>query len=384
MKRILRYLLPDLPPLSVQERIRSAGGALLGILGTGWMSRAALGETASIPILIAPMGASAVLLFAAPASPLAQPWSILGGNLVAAAIGVTAAAFISDPFVAAALAVGGAIAAMMALRCLHPPSGAVALTAVLGGAAITDLGYGFVLWPVGANSLLLLSIALVYNNLTGRSYPHVPLRSPADRRADGADSSGRVASVAKDLDAILKDHELLDIGRSDLKAILSRAQMLSYGRRPGQTTCGEIMARDVVAIAPDASLREALDLLRQHRIKALPVTDERARVVGIVTQTDLLEKAYWDASGPRLGWRGRLRVTLRRGRAPSGRVEDIMTISVKTGRPDMTVTDVVLRMVDVGLHSLPVVGADDRLVGMVTQTDLVTALLSDAAAAAAA
>src|SRR5450830_1606221 len=81
--------------------------------------------------LIAPMGASAVLLFAVPASPLAQPWSIIGGNLVSALVGVSYAKLVAEPALAAALAIALAIACMFALRCIHPPSGAVALTAVL-------------------------------------------------------------------------------------------------------------------------------------------------------------------------------------------------------------------------------------------------------------
>lgn len=73
---------------------------------------------------------------------------------------------------------------MMALRCLHPPSGAVALTAVLGGPAVHDLGYGFLLWPVAGNSLILLALALLYNNMTGRpirtrSSPQLPATAPA-------------------------------------------------------------------------------------------------------------------------------------------------------------------------------------------------------------
>lgn len=75
-----------------------------------------LGPGANIPLLVAPMGASAVLLFAVPASPLAQPWSIIGGNLVSATIGVTCANVIGDPTLAAALAVALAICGMFALR----------------------------------------------------------------------------------------------------------------------------------------------------------------------------------------------------------------------------------------------------------------------------
>ncbi|VEA74072.1 HPP family [Serratia rubidaea] len=82
---------------------------------------------------VAPMGASAVLLFAVPASPLAQPWSIVGGNLVAALIGVSCGKLIGDPGLACGVAACLAIGVMFKLRCLHPPSGAVALTAILGG-----------------------------------------------------------------------------------------------------------------------------------------------------------------------------------------------------------------------------------------------------------
>lgn len=373
MRSLLRRLLPELTPVSTRERLRSAAGALLGILATGLVCRAAVGEAA--PVLIAPMGASAVLLFAVPASPLAQPWSILGGNLVAALVGVTAAIWVPDPFVAASVAIGLAIALMMALRCLHPPSGAVALTAVLGGPAIRDLGYGFVLWPVAANSLLLLSVALVFNNLTGRAYPHL---RPAGPRTDDPAPASRLGFLASDLDAALEDFDqLLDVDRGDLEQILRRVQMRVYGRRPGQTTCAAIMSRDVIAVAPHDSLDEALRLLRRHRIKALPVTDERARVLGIVTQTDLLDKASWDRSGPRLGLGRRLRLTVERGRAPHGCAADIMS-AVEPVTPDTPVAELVLKMAEAGLHHLPVVEADGRLVGIVSQTDLVPALIADA------
>ena len=90
-----------------------------------------LGSAANIPLLVAPMGASAVLLFAVPASPLAQPWSIIGGNLVSATVGVACASWIADPVGAGALAVALAICAMFALRCVHPPSGAGERSSVL-------------------------------------------------------------------------------------------------------------------------------------------------------------------------------------------------------------------------------------------------------------
>lgn len=378
----LRRFIPAMTPIGPAERIRAAAGALVGILATGLVSHAAIGDGSTLPAMIAPMGASAVLLFAAPASPLAQPWSILGGNLVAALVGVTAARFVPDPFVACGVAIGVAITLMLALKCLHPPSGAVALTAVLGGPAIHDLGYAFVVWPVLANSALLLGAALAYNNLTGRSYPHV-----AQTAANAPERPRSLAEelASSDIDAALANFgQILDVERGDLEAILRDAQLSAYSRRSGRTTCAEIMTRDVIAIAPHAPLREALALLRRHHIKAIPVTDESRKVLGIVTQTDLLDKAAWSHDGPRLDFRTRLRLTFSRARAPHGAVEDIMTTHVRTVRPETPIAEVVMRMSQAGVHHLPAVDEENRLVGIVAQTDLIAALLADGAKAEAA
>jgi CBS domain-containing membrane protein len=85
--------------------------------------------------------------------------------MLSAFVGVTAAALVSNPVLASALACGGAIIAMMLLRCVHPPGGAVAMTAVLGGPSIQSAGYGFVLWPVGINCVLLLLMAVLITRL---------------------------------------------------------------------------------------------------------------------------------------------------------------------------------------------------------------------------
>src|SRR5450830_503328 len=144
----LRSFVPQRSAVDRFERMRASVGALFGILLTGLLSLSILPHETATVWLIAPMGASAVLLFAVPASPLAQPWSIIGGNLVSALVGVSCAKLVAEPALAAALAIALAIACMFALRCIHPPSGAVALTAVLGGPAVHAMGYGFVMAPV--------------------------------------------------------------------------------------------------------------------------------------------------------------------------------------------------------------------------------------------
>lgn len=372
----LRRFLPGLPPVSAAERLRAAAGALVGLSVTGIATRLALGPDTAVPLLLAPMGASSVLLFAVPSSPLAQPWSLIGGNIVSAAVGVTAARLVPDPLLAAGLAGSIAIGLMLALRCLHPPSGAVALTAVLGGEAVRAAGYGFVLSPVLINSLLLLAVALAYNALTGRPYPATP-PAPARENADPPPSA-RLGFSAADLDAALKQYDrLLDVSRADLEQVLRLAEVRAYARRSGEITCADIMSRDVTAIAPDASMREALHLLRGHHIKALPVTSEDAKVVGIVTQTDLLDKAAWGPGGPRVSFLQRLRHLVRLARAPEGSVQEIMTVHVRAARPETPIADLVPLMADGGLHAVPVVDANEQLAGIVTQSDLIAALFRD-------
>lgn len=383
MQSILRLILPDVMPVSPKERLRAATGALIGILLTGLIGALTLQVNPAWPALIAPMGASAVLLFAVPTSPLAQPWSVLCGNTVAAFIGVTAVLLIDNPYLAAATAMGVSIGVMMSLRCLHPPSGAIALTAVLGGPAIHDLGYGFVLWPVAGNSLALLLVAIAYNNLTGKTYPHTAKPQPVSHGTADAAPIRRIGITSADLDEVLKDYDqFIDIERDDLENIIRRTELRSYRRRATHLDCASIMSRDVVAVAPDNSLREAHDLMRAHHFAALPVTNDRAEVVGIVTQTDFLHKPIWTKGRPSIGFRQRLRLVLSGASAPNGTVKDIMSKPARTIRPDTQIADAIIIFAEEGLHHLPVTRENNKLVGILSQSDVLVAMLADKKAAA--
>lgn len=150
---------------AIWDRFQAAIGSLIGLAIVGAVGRLALGSGTELTLLIAPLGAAAVLLFAVPDSPLAKAWPVLGGNVVSALVGVACAKAIPDVTAATALACGLAIAAMILANCLHPPGGAVALTAVLGGPAIQSMGFGFAVWPVGVGTALLLLSALVFKKL---------------------------------------------------------------------------------------------------------------------------------------------------------------------------------------------------------------------------
>ncbi|MGO4316830.1 HPP family protein [Agrobacterium tumefaciens] len=382
MRSTLRRLIPDAAPVSNRERLRAAAGAFVGISLTGLLGSLAFRLDPTLPAMIAPMGASAVLLFAVPSSPLAQPWSILCGNIVSAFVGVTVALLVPDIFLASALAISLAIAAMMALRCLHPPSGAVALTAVLGGPAVHSLGYGFILWPVAGNSLILLILALVYNNATGRAYPHGLRLGKASHGTADPTPIQKIGFSSADLDEVLKEYdEVLDIDRDVLEMILRKTELRSWRRRALHLDCASVMSRDVVGVAPDDSLRHAHSLMHNHHFKALPVTNDRAEILGIVTQTDFLEKASWRNGRPSIGFLQRLRLILSGTSAPNDTVKDIMTSPVRTVQPETAIEEAIIRFAEEGLHYLPVIDANGKMVGILSQSDVMVAMLADKAAA---
>ena len=153
------------------EKGLSVVGGLMGLLAVIHICQQQLGLGAGAG-LVASMGATAVLLFGVPHGPLSQPWPVFGGHLISAVVGVACAKLLSQPVLGAGLAVALAIGAMHYLRCIHPPGGATALSAVIGGESVHQLGFQFVLTPVLLNVLILLSIALVFNYpFAWRRYP---------------------------------------------------------------------------------------------------------------------------------------------------------------------------------------------------------------------
>lgn len=130
-------------------------------------------EGTDLLMIIGSFGASAVLIYGAISSPLAQPRNLVGGHVISAVIGVTVYMCISDPiWLASGLSVSLAIAVMHLTKTVHPPGGATALIAVIGSAKVHALGYLYVLVPVGAGALLMLTVAVILNNLRkDKQYP---------------------------------------------------------------------------------------------------------------------------------------------------------------------------------------------------------------------
>lgn len=160
------------PRVSLTEIVWSWVGAFLGIASVGYLHYAVVGD-GDLVMIIGSFGASAVLIYGAIKSPLAQPRNLMGGHILSACIGVASYQLLfPNMWLAAAVAVATAIAAMHFTKTLHPPGGATALIAVIGSPKIHALGFLYALVPVGAGALIMLIVALLVNNIPKhRRYP---------------------------------------------------------------------------------------------------------------------------------------------------------------------------------------------------------------------
>ncbi len=160
------------PRVSVSEILLSWLGSFLGIAAVALLNFRLL-DGSDLVMIIGSFGASAVLIYGAIRSPLAQPRNLIGGHVLSAVIGVAIYKILPEaPWLASSLAVSTAIAAMHATKTLHPPGGATALIAVIGTEKIHALGFMYALVPVGAGAAIMLLVALVFNNIPkSRRYP---------------------------------------------------------------------------------------------------------------------------------------------------------------------------------------------------------------------
>lgn len=357
-----------LTPLSLniptRQWLRSACGAFLGMLACIACNYWLFGSHIALS-LAAPIGASAVLLFITSATPLAHPWSILAGNLLSACVGMVCAMYIGEPIVRAPIVVLAAISSMLALRCLHPPSCALALTVALSPALI-EMGAD-VLLPIATQSLLMLSVALVFNNLTGTPYPRVPA-APVANKHNTADPlpTARAGFNEADLDQALSEFgTYVDIRREDLEELLHLTEQHSFKRNTAYLTAASVMSRDLRTGHPEMPLEEAWNRLKEHRLHVLPVVDQHRRLVGIITLVDLLKYFELDKPVSRFHRLKYLRHM---------RLKHIMTTPVVSVNFDTPLIELVTLLTDRGLHAMPVIDEHRQLAGIITQTDIIATL----------
>lgn len=276
-------------------------------------------------------------------------------------------ALIPDATLAAALAVAVAMGAMMLLRCLHPPGGATALLALL----LHNDSWLFVVSPVLSDSLLLVAAGIAFNSLTGRSYPH---RTALKSEAAQPENASRF--TRGDLDSALQHYnQVIDVNPDDLVGLLQHAQAAAFQRTLGTLRCKDIMTPHPKAVEFGTALDEAWAFMRKSRVKALPVLERARRVVGIVTMADFLRHARLD---DHTGLAARLQDMLRpSGLTHTDRAEvvgQIMTRQVRVASGERHAVELPPLFSKAGHHHLPIIDDEKRLVGILTQTDLVRAL----------
>jgi CBS domain-containing membrane protein len=224
--------------VSEREHWISATGGLLGTLAVLLVSQLLPGNHGN-SLMIASMGASAVLLFAAPHGALSQPWPVMGGHLVSALVGVSCASWMDDPMLAASLAVALSIAAMYSLRCLHPPGGATALYAVMGGEAVHAMGYGYLLNPVLSNVIVLLIISVAFNYpFAWRRYPQAWFKSRTPKTEKAMIPHSRLVYALSQIDTFV------DITEEDLLRIYELAM---HDEAPVAQAAGNLAAQSTRA-----------------------------------------------------------------------------------------------------------------------------------------
>lgn len=196
----------------------------LGLTTSDWLNAAA--PVSAWPVAVASMAASAALLFALPHAPLSQPWPVVGGHVVSAVTGVWCALHIEDTALAGGVAAGGAITLMYYLRCMHPPGGATALSAVLSTPLIADIGYRYAVFPVLTGTLALVVFALLFNfAFPWRRYPaYLFFRSQPTPAAAPVEDTTRSLSQ-EDFFAAMQAHgSFVDITADGLTELLESAR----------------------------------------------------------------------------------------------------------------------------------------------------------------
>ncbi len=357
---------------SQQEIIISSLGAVIGIGLVAWLSYYLVGSD-GLPYVVASMGAAAVLLYAAPHSPLTRPWSFVGGHLISATVGVTCAHWVPDLFVASGLAVGLAIFAMHQLNCLHPPGGAAALVAVIGGEQVHALGYTYVLAPVGLNVLILGAAVWCTRLLIAQRRQPKTFIPYHDEEYDIPDS---MPFDEDDLHSALQEIDsYIDVSIADLNDIYARATSFAHKRHLGSIRCCDIMTQQVITVEFGDSLNDAWALMQQHKIKSLPVISRVRRVTGIITVNDFQTEAA-RFPGNNIEEQLKILITPTPG-THSDKAEvvgQLMTAPVITLPEGAHVSEAVAIFTERGISHIPILNHERRLAGMLSRTDVARSL----------
>jgi len=376
----LKYLTIDPVNLSIKFKLLSLLACFCSIFFIALVTKITF-PWPGHPMIVASMGASAIILFFIPSSPLAQPWPFVGGQVVSAVVGVACALNITETATAAATAVGGSILLMLIMRCLHPPAAATSLTPIMAGSSLTSLGYSFVIVPVAINVVTMLFLAIVINRFVmKRNYPSaLPIKKENNQRHSVIEPSHQIGFSEQDLSTALDNSDVfIDMTHAELSQVLTQVEINTFNRIKGSISCADIMIKDVIAVEFGTEVEEAWNIMRTHKLKAMPVIDKARRVIGIITWNDFFKfidlNAYESFQDK---FRNFIRRTADVTASKPEAVGLIMTSSVVT-LPDSThISDLIPLMSSLGIRQIPIINSEQRLTGMVYQANLIAALYNE-------
>ncbi len=363
--------------LKGRDRLLTLLFAFVSMLILAWVGQKFISPSAN-PVLLASMGASTIMLLVIPNSPLAQPYAFTMGHLGAALIGVMCAQYAPTTSIAAGCAVSISLIFMFVFNCLHPPGGATAMVPVIMAPEhILQLDY--IIYPVLINVVTLLILAWGINRyILKRNYPTSSLKKAVDHHSSDASPLERLGISNQDLHNALENfNAYLDITEEDLAKIYTSAQANAYTRKFSELRCKDIMSVDVKTVEFGTELEDAWALLRFHKVSILPVVDRAQRVIGVISLVDFLKRANLKTYE---NFSEKLVTFIRRthdnfANKPES-VGQIMASPAFTVNEEEYIAAIVPLLSDEGLHHVPVVNAERRLVGIIAQSDLISALYS--------
>lgn len=366
--RLRGLLFADTPLLSATERRLSTWGALICVALCCWLLQFL--PPVGFPVL-ASLGASAIILFAMPHSPVAQPWPVIGGYFFASATGFLCAALLPSPVLGAAVAVALCVWLMARYNCIHPPGGALALMLAIDHSPAA-LPLPQMSAVIAVNVLLLMICAVLINKfLLRRQYPYGA--QPVEE--GDLPTMERDSLNHEDLESAIRKLDIfVDIREHDLVTLYNLAVEHAFNRHSG-LTCADIMSREVVCTTFSTELEAAWQQLHHHQIKAMPVLDNYRRLVGMVSLSDFLRGVdSRTASGAAEGLRALLRRTPGHYADKPEVVGQIMSVEVHAVYPDTPVAELLRQSFAQRTHHVPVVDERRQLVGMIGRSDMTAAL----------
>lgn len=365
-----------LSAIPLTERLKVALAAFIALFIVTFISLQ-LADPASTIVLLASMGASSVLLFGLPNSPLARPWSFAAGHLISAAVGLICSHLFTDLALMAAVTIGCVLFFMYIFECMHPPGGATALVPVIASTD-TILGYDFILYPVALNVFVMLAVAMLLQKfwLKRGMQKQAQKFDPIHLHYDQSPLK-RLGLQPEDLLSALNSFDtVVDISEQDLEKLYQRAKLNAYQRTSRDIRCSDIMSKDLITVSADTPLFLAWQLLRKHKIGSLPVVNAAHQLQGIISTVDILKHVQVPSYAAMLKGLNRLLVQQHYRKQQQLQVKDRMTTKLVTAAPEAHLTTLVPLMSDKGLHHIPIVDTDGVLHGIVTQSDVIAGLFN--------